>query len=117
MSNDVKGTLTERGARYGAWCDNAALSQSIKCVFGPMERLPAFAREGLTMIGQKIARILNGDPLYADNWHDIAGYATLCEKECQEVKCDPVGVVWAEPPKPKTTFWYLATPYSNYPEG
>jgi len=31
------------------------------------------------MILHKIARILNGDPEYSDNWHDIAGYATLIE--------------------------------------
>jgi hypothetical protein len=29
------------------------------------------------MIMHKVARILNGDPNYADNWIDIAGYATL----------------------------------------
>lgn len=34
------------------------------------------------MIQHKIGRILNGDPAYADSWHDIAGYATLVEKEC-----------------------------------
>ena len=34
-------------------------------------------REALEMIAHKIARILNGDPNYADNWIDIAGYATL----------------------------------------
>ena len=34
-------------------------------------------REALEMIAHKIARILNGDPDYADSWHDIAGYAQL----------------------------------------
>jgi hypothetical protein len=34
-------------------------------------------QEALEMIQHKIARILNGDPDYFDNWHDIAGYATL----------------------------------------
>jgi hypothetical protein len=29
------------------------------------------------MICHKIARILNGDPNYADSWVDIAGYAQL----------------------------------------
>jgi hypothetical protein len=33
--------------------------------------------EALEMIANKIARILNGDPDYADSWTDIAGYATL----------------------------------------
>lgn len=34
-------------------------------------------------IADKIARILNGDPEYRDNWHDIAGYAKLAEDRCQ----------------------------------
>ena len=32
------------------------------------------------MIAVKISRILTGDPSHADNWHDIAGYATLVER-------------------------------------
>jgi hypothetical protein len=31
----------------------------------------------LDMICHKIGRIINGDPDYADSWHDIAGYAQL----------------------------------------
>ena len=31
------------------------------------------------MIFHKIGRIVNGDPNYADSWHDIAGYAKLVE--------------------------------------
>jgi hypothetical protein len=33
--------------------------------------------EALEMICVKMARIMNGDPLYRDNWVDIAGYAKL----------------------------------------
>ena len=33
--------------------------------------------EAINMIVNKIARIYNGDPHYADSWRDIAGYATL----------------------------------------
>jgi hypothetical protein len=29
------------------------------------------------MIAHMLGRILNGDPDYADSWHDIAGYAQL----------------------------------------
>lgn len=36
-------------------------------------------KEALEMIVHKIGRILNGDPDYADSWHDIAGYAKLVE--------------------------------------
>ena len=33
----------------------------------------------LGTIADKIGRILSGDPNYADNWHDIQGYAKLVE--------------------------------------
>ena len=33
--------------------------------------------EAVNMIVNKLARIYNGDPHYADSWRDIAGYATL----------------------------------------
>lgn len=84
--SDVKDTLAERGNRYGDFADNARVSRSIQAEFqrhpgwGPMDDTK---KEGLSMIAQKIARILNGDPEYKDNWHDIAGYAVLVEERCK----------------------------------
>jgi len=43
------------------------------------DRLSFAQKESLEMIQHKTARILNGDPNYADSWHDIAGYATLID--------------------------------------
>ena len=43
------------------------------------EELSPAQKESLEMIVHKIARILNGDPNYADSWHDISGYATLID--------------------------------------
>ena len=78
----VDATLTERGNRYGKFKDHAELSQKLKeamyCTDG-WECLSADMREALEMIQHKIARILNGDPTYADSWHDIAGYAKLVD--------------------------------------
>ena len=45
------------------------------------DRLTCSQKESLEMVVHKIARILNGDPNYADSWHDIAGYATLIDQE------------------------------------
>ena len=42
----------------------------------------------LDMICNKMARIVNGDPNYIDNWHDICGYATLVEQELNVTKRD-----------------------------
>jgi hypothetical protein len=53
------------------------------------------------MIQHKIARILNGDPTYTDNWHDIAGYATLVEQHL--LKARPASNDWMAPIDPVTT--------------
>lgn len=79
-------TLAERGARYGDFTDHAECSQAllrvIRNTMGPdkWRDLPDFMVEGLWMNCHKMARIANGDPYYADSWHDIAGYATLVEQ-------------------------------------
>lgn len=78
---DVVSTLTERGKRYGAFTGHADIAQDLKRAMkrGNWTSLRSSQREALEMIQHKIARILNGDPDYADSWHDIAGYATLVE--------------------------------------
>lgn len=40
--------------------------------------------EAIEMILHKLARILNGDPSYADSWIDIAGYATLVSNRLEQ---------------------------------
>lgn len=79
----VDSTLEERGARYGLFVGHASIAQTLKSVMTAnkgWDRLHSDQKEALEMIQHKIARILNGDPNYADSWHDIAGYATLVEK-------------------------------------
>jgi hypothetical protein len=87
----VQETLAQRGSRYGDFTENSAISQHLKQVLqhdgydvrdGWLRLSPAH-REALEMIAQKIARILNGDPNYKDNWHDIQGYARLAEERCE----------------------------------
>ena len=82
MTHDINATLTERGRRYGTFKDHAEIAQRLKGVLRKFEAergcdLDPDQREALEMIAHKIARILNGDPNYADSWHDIAGYAQL----------------------------------------
>ena len=82
MSSDVNKTLDERGERYGKFRNHAELSQKLKQEMKKKATwwdLSPSQQESLEMIANKIARILNGDPNYADNWHDIAGYATLID--------------------------------------
>lgn len=79
----INDTLAEREERYGSFAGHALISQNL---LAAMHRTPHWCgltpaqREALEMIQHKVARILNGDPNYADNWHDIAGYATLVEQ-------------------------------------
>lgn len=78
----IEKTLAERGTRYGDFADHAKIAQAIQddMRIGPgWSRLDDVKRQALTVIADKIARILSGDPNYADNWHDIQGYAKLVE--------------------------------------
>lgn len=90
--NSVEATLAQRGSRYGDFTDHARLCQALMLElqeFMPegkpshsvrnWERLSPVQRQALTVIMDKVARILSGDPNYDDNWHDIQGYAKLVE--------------------------------------
>lgn len=77
-------TLEERGKRYGEFKTHADITQTLKSAMIAAPKwsvLTPSQKEALDMIAHKIGRILNGDPNYADSWHDIAGYATLVEDE------------------------------------
>jgi hypothetical protein len=79
---NINETLAERGKRYGKFTGHANVTQELKrVVFNAVEsrqkELEDDQQEALDMIFHKIGRIINGDPDYADSWHDIAGYAQL----------------------------------------
>ena len=84
--NDINTTLTERGNRYGLFSDHAIIAQALQDVMREpigWSKLAPDQKQALTTIADKIARILNGDPEYLDNWHDIIGYARLIEKRLE----------------------------------
>jgi hypothetical protein len=86
-------TLAERGTRYGAFEDQAIISQALLDVMeGTLnwKGLTADQKQALVNIAGKIGRILNGDPNYADSWHDIAGYATLVEQRLLRDQSDMI---------------------------
>lgn len=84
---NIETTLTERGARYGEFKDHAVIAQDLQ---DAMRRpagwllLKPDQKQALTVIADKIARMLNGDPAYLDNWHDMIGYARLVEKRMED---------------------------------
>lgn len=76
----VNDTLDERGKRYGNYLEQTEISNDLRTRMmntPGWEAMEVDMEDALTMIAVKISRILNGDPFYSDNWHDIAGYATL----------------------------------------
>jgi hypothetical protein len=80
--NDIQATLDERGTRYGDFIGHAEITCELKGIIAQYaitreKKLEPDQIEALDMICHKIGRILNGDPDYADSWHDIAGYAQL----------------------------------------
>jgi hypothetical protein len=83
--------LDERGKRYGTFVGHAEVSQQLKIVMSDAlvqrgKDLTHDQSEALGMIAHKIARIINGDPNYADSWIDIAGYAQLVADRLQGIE-------------------------------
>ena len=82
--SEINNTLNERGERYGKFKDVAATTYALQEILraaASHEHMTDDQVIALDMICNKMARIVNGDPNYIDNWHDIAGYATLVEQE------------------------------------
>ncbi len=83
--------LDERGKRYGKFKNHAEISQRLKytvadALSNRKDVLADDQREALDMICHKMARIVNGDPDYADSWIDIAGYAQLVANRLQGIE-------------------------------
>lgn len=77
---NVNEMLAGRESRYGSFQGHAKIAQGLKAVMHERSGWDGLAddqKESLEMIQHKIARILNGDPNYLDNWVDLVGYAQL----------------------------------------
>ena len=80
----INKTLEQRGSRYGKFKDVAATTYALQEILRNAKNHEHMTDDqviALDMICNKMARIVNGDPSYSDNWHDISGYATLVEQE------------------------------------
>lgn len=82
-SASIDETLAQRGTRYGSFKDHAEISQVLQQVMlrhaakTHKKPMPPYMVEALIMIAHKLARIVNGDPMYDDNWRDLSGYSQL----------------------------------------
>lgn len=80
---EIDKILKERDTRYGSFEDDAGMAQGLKSVLRShpnYDGLPAPHKEALEMMCTKMGRIVNGDPMYKDNFTDIIGYARLVEQ-------------------------------------
>lgn len=84
----IDSTLASRKKTHGDYKHTAEVIQAMKLIArrgeGTWPGMTAQQKESLDMILHKIGRILSGDPGIADHWHDIAGYATLQERLCDD---------------------------------
>lgn len=76
----INNTLAARQNTHGDFETGALISQAISDALHSgvsWGGLSAAQKEALEMIAHKLARIVNGDPLFVDSVRDIIGYATL----------------------------------------
>lgn len=81
---DVSDTLKNRQGTHGDYHEQAELFAALwrTAQTGPKFRaLTDQQMGGLLMVLHKSSRILCGNPNEPDHWHDIAGYATLVERD------------------------------------
>lgn len=75
--------VDSRTALYGTFCGRAELTVDLleRCQAHPKwSAIPAWGKWALTMLIEKVGRIIEGDPKYDDNWKDIGGYAELARR-------------------------------------
>jgi len=78
--------LQNREKTHGFYPSTAKLSQALKDTMKSGQNWIALSdaqAESLEMIALKIARILSGNPDYADHWDDVIGYARLARPETE----------------------------------
>ena len=84
MSNAIDKALKERGGEYGDFKAQAKIEANLLAAMEASRNwviLSEDKKSALRMVAVKIARILNGNPENHDNFLDLAGYATLIEKD------------------------------------
>jgi len=107
-SMPISDTLAERQNTHGDFRNNATISRRLKEAMYNTDgwaKLSDVQREALDVVQAKVARILSGDPNEPDHWHDIAGYATLAERDLSASTVHPYnsedfGVAQAQAPEP-----------------
>jgi len=86
---NVDDTLKQRGSIYGNYGDVCGARVEIMSVLKNHHNnvngteMPDHIAMGFSDVVLKLVRAA-GKPEYSDSWHDLAGYATLMEREANE---------------------------------
>ena len=83
MPDSLEALIADRDKTHGpyeVWAATAVAVEQALFKFAPPDRVRALSSAqfmAVRMVGQKLARIVCGDPLEEDHWRDIMGYAKL----------------------------------------
>jgi hypothetical protein len=87
MKDQIDKVLADRQTTHGNYADTSRTAQHLRQAMREGNNwsiLTDMQRESLDMIAMKIARVLSGNPAYADHWDDITGYARLVAVSLRE---------------------------------
>lgn len=87
--NTTDQILREREQTHGLFREVAGYSQAIKTLMRSSRnwaRLDVTQAQALEVIADKMARILCGDPSFADHWDDGAGYFELVSRDLAQAQ-------------------------------
>ena len=76
--------LSEREQTHGLYREVAGYAQAMKTLMRSSrnwDRLDVTQAQTLEVVADKVARILCGDPSFADHWQDGAGYFELVVRD------------------------------------
>lgn len=116
--SDVSDTLKARNSTHGDYHEQAELAAALRHTMQSgkyWRKLTNQEEDALLMIAVKISRILTGNPHFEDSWHDIAGYATLVERDLQTHRKDgtdgtDTGLLGPIVPSPNAGPWRVEYP-------
>ena len=92
MAEAIEETLKVRGNVHGDFVDSAYFKVGVEGLIRSTPnyyRMDPACRQALFMIVEKMGRILYGEPIFADHWHDISGYAKLVDDAITNGKIKP----------------------------
>jgi hypothetical protein len=85
---DINITLQQRQQTHGDYPTTADYYEQLCYAWRSRHDLPAPVRFALDNYAHKIARILSGDPMFEDHYHDIAGYSECVLRWIKKEKSD-----------------------------